>query len=122
VSALANLLKSTGPIAKAANSANQQPAAEPIAPGISTISSPPSRNIDFAVRAGAVVSRQEDRSMRVQRILDQAPESVRYAYLTDDTAYPDFVVLVMAIRGVGTCELSIPREQYDAFKLLEIIG
>lgn len=46
---------------------------------------------------------------------------VRYAVLTDTETDPEAVILALAIRGVGTCELRIPREKYDAFLLLDLI-
>ena len=36
-------------------------------------------------------------------------------------ADPDHVILVFAIRGQGSGELSIPREKYDPYLLLEIL-
>lgn len=43
------------------------------------------------------------------------------AWHTDDRADPHYVVVALAIRGVGTCELSIAKDRYDPGKLLEII-
>jgi len=49
-------------------------------------------------------------------------QSVRYAVLTDTEADPEAVILALAIRGVGTCELRVPREKYDGFLLLDLIA
>ena len=53
-------------------------------------------------------------------MLEANPE-IRHAWLTDDQGHPEYVIVAFAIRHVGTSELSIPREKYDGFKLLEII-
>jgi hypothetical protein len=49
-------------------------------------------------------------------------QGVRYAVLTDTEADPEAVILALAIRGVGTCELRIPRAKYDGFLLLDLIA
>ena len=36
-------------------------------------------------------------------------------------AEPDAVILALAIRGIGTCELRIPKAKYDGILLLEHI-
>ena len=64
---------------------------------------------------------REDRRRRVLDILADASPEARYAYLTDDKSHPDYVILVLAIRGVGTCELSIPRNRYDPFLLMQMM-
>lgn len=60
---------------------------------------------------------------RRQRVLAMLADrqSVRYAVLTDTRADPEAVLLTLAIRGVGTCELRIPREKHDPFRLLDLI-
>lgn len=72
----------------------------------------PSANDDPAVEA------------RRQRVLAMLADrqSVRYAVLTDAEAESDAVILALAIRGVGTCELRVPREKYDPFLLLDLIA
>lgn len=62
----------------------------------------------------------ESRRLRVLALLAEQPE-VRYALTVDELADPQAVTLTLAIRGVGTCELRIPREKYDPFLLLELI-
>ncbi len=46
---------------------------------------------------------------------------LRYAMKTHTDADPDAVILTLAIRGKGACELRIPKSRYDAFALLELI-
>jgi hypothetical protein len=60
---------------------------------------------------------------RRQRVLARLAErpGIRYAVLTDTEADPEAVILALAIRGIATCELRIPREKYDPFLLLELI-
>ena len=38
-----------------------------------------------------------------------------------DNAEPDAVILTLAIRGKGACELRIPKSRYDGISLLELI-
>jgi hypothetical protein len=62
----------------------------------------------------------EARRLRVLAVLAEQP-SLRYALLTDNKADPDAVILAFAIRGIGTCELNIPRQKYDPLLLLTLI-
>jgi len=51
----------------------------------------------------------------------QADPCLRYAMEVHDDAEPEAVILTLAIRGKGACELRIPKSRYDAFALLELI-
>jgi len=62
----------------------------------------------------------EAHRQRVIGMLAERPDT-KYAVLTDDQADPEGVILVIAIRGVVTCELRIPRQKYDPFLLLDLI-
>ena len=62
----------------------------------------------------------ESRRNKVLAMLEENP-TIRRAFLTDTNAYPDHVVLTLAIRGVGSCELLIPNRKYDPFLTLELI-
>jgi hypothetical protein len=53
-------------------------------------------------------------------MLAQEP-GLQYAIVTDTEAKPDAVILTLAVRGMATCELRIPRGRYDALALLELI-
>jgi hypothetical protein len=66
-------------------------------------------------------SEREERRQSGLRKLAMVPESNRYVWETYRDIDPEHVVLVVAIRGQGTCELSIPRKHYDGFRLLEIL-
>lgn len=46
---------------------------------------------------------------------------IRYAGLTDTDADPEAVLFTLAIRGQATCELRIPKTEYDPFLLLDLI-
>lgn len=46
---------------------------------------------------------------------------LRYAMETHDNAEPEAVILTLAIRGKGACELRIPKSRYDGIALLELI-
>jgi hypothetical protein len=75
--------------------------------------------------------RQTTASLRQLRrvVLDMlaARPGIRYAFVTDDDADPEAVVLALAIRGAlpnggtVTCELRIPRH-YDPFLLLDLVA
>ena len=58
-------------------------------------------------------------ALRAMMAEDDQPRS--HYWKTFDDAHPDYVILAFAIRGKGSGELSIPKEKYDAFKLLEIL-
>lgn len=60
------------------------------------------------------------RRQRVLAMLAERP-GIRCAVLTDDQADPDAVILAIAIRGVATCEVRVPREKYQPFLLLDLI-
>jgi len=61
----------------------------------------------------------EARRRRVVAMLDKQPGN-RYAVVVDNPE-TDPVILALAIRDKGTCELRIPREKYDPFLLLDLI-
>ena len=106
MSQFAALLKSNREAASRANSANRSGAI--------------SRNSKIS-RGSVAESPLESRRKAVVDMLNHATPETRFCWCTDDSE-ADFIVLALAIRDVGTCELSIPREKYDGFKLLEIIG
>ena len=62
----------------------------------------------------------EARRQKVLDMLADHPEA-RYAVLSDMRADPGAVLLTMAIRGLWTFELRIPREKYDGTLLLDLI-
>ncbi len=70
-----------------------------------------------------------DRERRRQAVLDMLAgnSALRYAWLVEpepalDNGENGAVIVALAIRGVGSCELSIERERYDPFRLLELIA
>ena len=63
----------------------------------------------------------EARRQRVLAMLGERP-GVRYALLTDTKADQNAVILALAIRDVGTCELRVPRVKFDPFVLLDLIA
>ena len=60
---------------------------------------------------------------RVEKVVGklQADPGLRYALETHIHADPEAVILSVAIRGKGACELRIPKSRYDALALLELI-
>ena len=65
-------------------------------------------------------SEVEARRQRVMAMLADHPEE-RYAVLTDTQSDPEAVLLTLAIRGHGTCELRIVREKWDGVLFLEML-
>lgn len=57
------------------------------------------------------------------KVIDKLQDDtdLRYAMETHLDADPETVILTLAIRGKGACELRIPKSCYDAFALLELI-
>lgn len=60
---------------------------------------------------------------RMAKVIDklQADPELRYAIETHIEVEPEAVILTLAIRGKGACELRIPKSRYDAFTLLELV-
>ncbi len=61
----------------------------------------------------------EYRRQRVLAMLAENP-NIRRAVVVDN-ADTDPVLLTLAIRGQATCELAIPAEKFDPFKLLAML-
>ena len=64
--------------------------------------------------------KREQRRERVLRMLEENPR-IQRAFVTDTMNDRNNVILTLAIRGAGTCELEIPKRKYDPFLLLAII-
>ena len=63
----------------------------------------------------------ELRRQRVLAKLAAEPNRQRVAVFDPD-ANPSAVICTIGIRGVGTCELRIPRDRYDPWLVLEAMG
>jgi hypothetical protein len=63
---------------------------------------------------------QEIRRQRALEKLAESPDRTRTA-IFDIDADPSVVICTVAIRGVGTCELQIPRERYDPWAILDAL-
>ena len=79
------------------------------------------RKIRKSSEADKTSAARARRRNALRAMMSEASETQTHFYLTEDKAYSDYVVVALAIRGVGFCELSIKRERYDPFRLLEII-
>ena len=62
----------------------------------------------------------ETRRQRVLTVLAEQP-GIPYAVVVDNPD-TDPVIMVLGIRGQATCELLVPREKFDPFLLLDLIG
>jgi hypothetical protein len=60
------------------------------------------------------------RRARVIAMLAAHPE-VRYAVATETEIDPDSVIVTIAIRGVATCELHVPRGKWDGTLFLDLL-
>ncbi len=64
--------------------------------------------------------KREQRRKKVLKMLEERTE-IQRAFVADTETDPGNVILSMAIRNAGTCELLIPKHKYDPFAVLEII-
>lgn len=64
--------------------------------------------------------KREQRREKVLKMLEERPE-IQRAFVTDTENDRHNVILTLAIRNAGTCELLIPKHRYDPFIFLEII-
>ncbi|HEY9224621.1 MAG TPA: hypothetical protein VIP27_10780 [Variovorax sp.] len=62
-----------------------------------------------------------ERRREVLAMLAADPD-LRVAWTCDDSAEADPVVLTLAVRGAGTCELAIPRDRFSALELPMLIA
>ena len=60
---------------------------------------------------------EDERRYRVKLLLEESPDSKR-AFYVDEKTDPEYVVVALAIRDVGACELLIPRGKYDPFMVI----
>lgn len=96
--------------------------------GEDILAAPPDRLTD-ALRAtlrehkaevlAALANRQEQARDHVWQELQARPDKIKYFEVIDPAADP--VRLVLAIRGVGTCDLLIDRDRWDPFRFLELL-
>ena len=63
----------------------------------------------------------EARRERLCKMMDEDDAERIYYWITDADSDPCCVILAIGIRGVGTCEMRIPKEKYDPFLLMEIL-
>ena len=72
----------------------------------------------------AELAEPPDVKARRQRVLQMMAEDDRprtYYFCPDTESHPDYVILACAKRGVGTWEMTIEREKWDAMKFLELV-
>jgi hypothetical protein len=63
---------------------------------------------------------REARRQKVIAMLERYPDTQRAIYADTDSD-PHNVILAIAVRHIATCDMLIPKEKYDAFRLLELI-
>jgi hypothetical protein len=73
------------------------------------------------VGAGGIAQQHADARMKKVAANLNGDPALTYAMSADHDIDPDVVILSLAIRGKGICELRIPKTRYDAFLLLELI-
>jgi hypothetical protein len=100
---------------RAANSANAATSGERSS-SFSKVSS------SSQLRVERLDAEREERRSAVVVMMAAAPNSQRRFWHVDDKSNSEYVIVTFGIRDVGTCELSILRERYDPFRLLEIIN
>ena len=62
-----------------------------------------------------------DERIKMMAVQLESDHGLRYAMETHNNAEPEAVILTLAIRGKGACELRIPKSRYDGIALLELI-
>jgi hypothetical protein len=62
----------------------------------------------------------ERRRYDVLAMLEGNPE-ITHAFVSDEEAEANYVILTVGIRDIGTCDLRIPREKYDGLAVLKLI-
>ncbi len=75
---------------------------------------------DFRPAEAQAATPADERIEKMIAKLEDNP-GLRYAMETHTDVEPEAVILTLAIRGKGACELRIPKSRYDAFALLELI-
>jgi hypothetical protein len=73
--------------------------------------------VDHKAQLIAELMRQRRREAVLAMLADNP--DINYAYSVDDTNDP--VIVACAVRGIATCELSIPAARYDAARFLAFI-
>jgi hypothetical protein len=63
---------------------------------------------------------QEIRRQRALELLAASP-GLKRAVVVDEESELDQVILTVAIWGLGTCDVCIPRTRFDPFLLLELV-
>jgi len=63
---------------------------------------------------------QKIRRLKVLAMLEANPDKQRAVY-ADTESDQDNVILTIAVRHLATCEMLIPKDRYDPFRLLELI-
>lgn len=84
------------------------------------------RNVAVEAQRGSTgdVRSAHEMEVRRQRLLTMLAnrKGAQYAVLTDAEADQTGVILALAIRNLGTCEMRIPRSKFEPFVLLDLIG
>lgn len=70
--------------------------------------------------ASAVWGDAEAGQRKVESMLANNP-AIRYALATNAEGDPDDVLLTLAIRNLGTCDLRIPKARYDPFLIMRLL-
>jgi hypothetical protein len=76
--------------------------------------------VDFDAPYDPLSDPRTARYARVESMLTANPH-IRYALISDAESDENDVLLMLAIRDLGTCELAISKKEYDAFKVLRVI-
>lgn len=63
---------------------------------------------------------RELRRRQALAMLDADPGLGR-AYVVDPDSDPERVLVMFALRGIGTCEIEIPRDRWDPFLFLRFL-
>ena len=67
-------------------------------------------------------AKRERSRQKLLALMAKAPESKRYFWEADENSSAEYIILTLAVRGIGSCEFSIPRDNYDGFSVLELLA
>ena len=69
----------------------------------------------------AAAIQREARRRKVVQMMAEGDQPRTYYWWSDTESHSDHVILACAKRGVGTWEMTIPREKWDPMKFLEFV-
>lgn len=67
-----------------------------------------------------IEQQQEARRQKALALLE-ADTAIKRSVYADTDSDPDNIILAIALRGVATCEMLVPKARFDAWQLLALV-